>query len=145
MYKMLTKGRTLKFITFLLFFIVFFVADLFLDNKTRLSGEFYVCNKELSFNINPYRTFFGGVIIVFFLSIFFFFKKNKHLIKNISQIGYFLLITGAILNIFDRLLYGCVIDYINIGVFNFPLFNFSDVMINIGVLIIIHSLYTNTK
>jgi len=46
-----------------------------------------------------------------------------------------LIIIGALSNLLDRLLFGYVIDYLNI--FIWPVFNLADVMIVIGVLIYI--------
>jgi signal peptidase II len=51
----------------------------------------------------------------------------------------FLLIafSGAFSNFIDRILYGCVVDYIRIG--SFPIFNLADVCITLGIgLFILH-------
>lgn len=44
-----------------------------------------------------------------------------------------LLIWGTIGNLVDRLIYGGVRDFINIGWFNFPIFNIADIMLSIWV------------
>ncbi len=50
--------------------------------------------------------------------------------------AYILIITGGINNIIDRLIYGCVIDYIRIVPWN--VFNLSDVFISTGVMIVLY-------
>lgn len=49
-------------------------------------------------------------------------------------------------NIYDRFVYGGVVDYIywHCG-FNFAIFNFADVMIDLGVAIILYINYKKTK
>jgi len=44
-----------------------------------------------------------------------------------------LLIGGTIGNLVDRIVYGGVRDFINVGMFNFPIFNIADTMLCIGV------------
>lgn len=57
--------------------------------------------------------------------------------------GLFLIILGAISNLYDRLLYDNVIDYINIK--DFPVFNLGDLMIDLGVVLIIITLFAQSK
>ena len=44
-----------------------------------------------------------------------------------------LLIAGTIGNLADRIIYGGVRDFINVHIFNFPIFNLADTMLCIGV------------
>ena len=55
--------------------------------------------------------------------------------KNINRIIAALLIAGTLGNLIDRLVYGWVRDFINIGLFNFPIFNLADMMLSIGICI----------
>jgi len=55
--------------------------------------------------------------------------------KKINRIIAALLIAGTIGNLIDRIIYGGVRDFIDIGLFNFPIFNFADIMLSIGVII----------
>ena len=55
--------------------------------------------------------------------------------KKIGRCIATLLIAGTIWNIIDRLIYWGVRDFINIGLFNFPIFNIADMMLSIWVAI----------
>lgn len=55
--------------------------------------------------------------------------------KKINRTIAALLIAGTIGNFVDRIIYGWVRDFININIFNFPIFNLADMMLNIGVII----------
>ncbi len=64
-------------------------------------------------------------------------KKNPKL-----QIGLLFMIAGLIGNLIDRLIYGFVIDFINIQV---TVFNFADASITIGALFIILELFRRKR
>jgi signal peptidase II len=55
----------------------------------------------------------------------------------------FLLIafSGAFSNFIDRILYGCVVDYIRIG--SFPIFNLADTCITLGIFLFIINYFKN--
>gem|GEM_PF-1289592 len=55
--------------------------------------------------------------------------------KKISRIIGSLLIAGTLGNLIDRIIYGGVRDFINVNIFDFPIFNFADIMLSIGVAI----------
>lgn len=63
--------------------------------------------------------------------------------SSLQTFGYSFIIGGAIGNIIDRIIRGAVFDFIffHYAKYNFPVFNLADAFINIGVLIIIISLF----
>lgn len=65
------------------------------------------------------------------LLIFFSYIRNKITIYNI------LILSGGIANIIDRFRFNAVFDYICIKIYEyeFPIFNFADILISIGVFI----------
>ena len=79
-----------------------------------------------------------GIIIVFFLIYWMIKSANKY-----EKWGILFIIAGAISNIGDRLLNHYVLDfiYINFDKYYWPAFNFADIYISIGVLIIIIESY----
>lgn len=75
-----------------------------------------------------------------------------YLIKNLKNLSYPLItgwgfvLGGTIGNLLDRIHFGYVIDFIQLDFIRFPIFNFADIFINIGVIIIlIASFYTRKE
>ncbi len=66
-------------------------------------------------------------------------KKNETLLN----IPYIMILGGILGNFYDRLVLNYVIDYISVIIFNyhFPIFNFADMLIVIGVLLLIYELW----
>jgi len=109
----------------------------------------YITNDGISFGWDP----FGNSIILFILSVlacFFiiqvlFHSKNE---VNLIQISLCMIIGGALGNLIDRFFtafkimnYKGVIDFIDIGYYNyrFYIFNFADSFITIGIILYIIS------
>ena len=107
----------------------------------------YVQNKGVAFGL-----FQGKIDIVSILAliaiglILFYFCKNFKKISFLERIAYTMIFSGAVGNMIDRLFRGFVIDMLDFrGIWSF-IFNFADVWINIGViLIIIEHLIFNRK
>ena len=78
--------------------------------------------------------------------ILFYFCKNFKKISFLERIAYTMIFSGAVGNMIDRLFRGFVVDMLDFrGIWSF-IFNFADVWINIGViLIIIEHLIFNRK
>ena len=71
------------------------------------------------------------------LSIIFVLKANFNKISKFSLFGIALVISGGIGNFIDRIFRGYVIDFIDFGgLINFPIFNFADICVVVGVIIV---------
>ncbi len=73
-----------------------------------------------------------GIIAVIFIYNY----VRKH---NYNNIGYSMLCGGIIGNLIDRVIYKYVIDYIGLefGSYSFPIFNFADVCIVMGAILVL--------
>ena len=76
-------------------------------------------------------SFISAAAIILLLSYMNHFKMNKR-----NKIAFVLLYGGIISNLFDRVFYGYVIDYIDLNI-NYPIFNLADTFIVIGIVLII--------
>lgn len=96
-------------------------------------------NEGAAFSIFYGKTIFFIVVAAF--AVYFLYKsiKNKQKLKKFDIICYSLLFGGIVGNLIDRLLYGYVIDYLDFELFNynFAIFNFADICIVLGALILI--------
>ena len=67
--------------------------------------------------------------------------------KKIEKWGYLLIICGAVSNLLDRLINGYVLDFIyfNYNNFYWPAFNFADIYITIGVIMILFQFLRDSR
>ncbi len=82
-------------------------------------------------------------MLVVFLIIYLFLNSSD----AIEKMGLFIIICGAMANIFDRLINGYVIDFIyfHINQFYWPAFNFADIYISIGIIMILFNMLIKIK
>ena len=72
-----------------------------------------------------------------------------YLIKHIQKASTFaifwasLLIAGVFCNMYERIVYGYVRDFFKLNFIDFPVFNISDIFINISVIAIVIIIITN--
>ncbi|HAT73725.1 MAG: Lipoprotein signal peptidase [Candidatus Moranbacteria bacterium GW2011_GWF2_36_839] len=133
------------------FYILSFLFLILLDQISkyiiRTKGGFYICNENLAFGLSPHIIISAILLIALFLFIYNLKFKiiNLKSISNLkfqisnyktqSKIIALLILSGAIANIIDRLYLGCVIDFIDLKFW--PVFNFADIYITIGVIILL--------
>ncbi len=75
-----------------------------------------------------------GLLVVFFIIYLLVNAQDK-----LEQWGLFIIICGALANIIDRFINGFVIDfiYLHINQYYWPAFNFADIYISIGIIMIL--------
>ena len=97
----------------------------------------YVHNIGAAFSIfEGAKWFFIITAIIVLNIIYIFFIKDKEL-KNSEIVIYSLLISGIIGNLIDRVVFGYVIDFIDVNIFNFAIFNLADSFIVIAVILLL--------
>lgn len=112
----------------MLFCLLLALVDFFLQFILRRSGQGFA-NFGISFGIN-----FGGVQIVVVAILFLFLLVRK----NESGLGWSMMLFGALSNLFNRLIYGSVWDYLSVG----PLFfNLADMMIVSGMMLLLVKMF----
>ena len=103
----------------------------------------YIQNQGAAFGIfygqRVFLTSVGFLVIAIMIYYHYLIK-----VRDFTQFSLALILGGSFGNMFDRVLRSYVIDYVDIRVW--PIFNFADVMINIGVaLIILNALFEKSK
>ena len=109
----------------------------------------YVTNDGMAFGLS----FPGGKHVLLIMTIlltgfivgYLWKEKNGH---PLIKYGLALILSGAIGNLIDRMLYGKVVDFLDlmIGNFHWYIFNVADSSVTIGmILFIIHSIYVEQK
>jgi len=137
----------------MLFSVVIFIIDqlvkLFVGFNINLNTSVSVINNFFYIsNVHNYgaafsilygnRIFLVIVSIITLVLVYYFLLKNKRF-NWIDIIIYSLLIGGILGNLFDRIMYGYVVDYFDFYFFgyNFPIFNIADICIVCSVILII--------
>jgi len=97
----------------------------------------------LSFQENFYYEVITTLIIIVTLLVLWFALKSK----GYEKMGFLMILGGALGNIFDRLYYSSVIDFIDISYNNYHwfIFNVADIFITIGVIMLIFLEFFKTK
>ena len=106
----------------------------------------YVKNTGAAFSLFQQHTTFLIVISVVILVAFLSFILgiiNK--IKYPDLILYAFMLAGVFCNLFERIIDGFVTDYIRLNFVTFPIFNLSDVFINIGAFLVICNILFNNE
>lgn len=105
----------------------------------------YIENTGGAFGISVERIFLIGVDLLIIFFIIKLMTNKKYQIENTANLGLSLILSGGIGNLIDRIFRGHVVDYIDMSkLFSFPIFNFSDILIVIGVILIIITIILNT-
>jgi len=96
-----------------------------------------------SYDQNIYYNVITSIIILVTSTIIWFAFKSK----GLEKISYLMIVGGSFGNIFDRLYYSSVIDFIDISYNNFHwfIFNVADIFISIGVVVLIVLEFLKTK
>ena len=111
------------------FLFIFLIISFDQITKTFASSYFSItCNTGVAFGINlPFGVFLP---LIFLFLIFYLLLKEK---DNIKRISFSFILAGGMSNLLDRIILGCVRDFITIRFF--PSFNFADIAITLGVVI----------
>jgi len=147
-------------IIFSLVFIIFFldlitknyaINNLILNHSITINNYL---NFTLAFNYGAAFSFLsdaGGWQRFFFIifSLFVIFVIIIILIKdkNAEYIAFSFILAGALGNLYDRIFFGYVIDFIELHYNNFywPIFNIADIAISTGVILLLYSLVVSNK
>ncbi len=75
------------------------------------------------------------VIVLFLINKY----MNREELSKIEELTYGIIIGGIVGNLFDRIIYGSVIDFLDFNIFgyNYPVFNLADTFIVVGIMLLI--------
>ena len=105
----------------------------------------YLENAGAAFGIINARIFLIALDILIVFIIIKMMVSKKYQFDDKTKLGMAFIVAGGIGNLIDRVFRGAVIDYIDISnIFEFPIFNFSDICIIIGVILIFVLILINT-
>ena len=124
---------------------MFYNYKKFLNKDFLLFRLDFVKNYGAAFNIfSGSRIFLALISIIFsIILIYLIFRKNN--LNIIDLYSYSFILGGTIGNGIDRIYKGFVIDFINLNIVNFPVFNIADISINIGFIFLLYNIFKNNR
>ena len=138
-------------LTFLDFISKYFVKNTLILNQTLEINQFfdlvYVQNYGVSFGMLSGVVPYWILIIIGILVVVLIMYLSLSSKKKLEKIAYFIITIGAISNIFDRMLNSFVVDFILIHYdeYYWPAFNFADIYITIGIIMLIVSFFIKSE
>ena len=105
----------------------------------------FVKNYGAAFNLFSGSRIFLSIISFIFSVILIHLILKKNSSNIIDLYSYSFILGGSVGNGIDRITQGFVIDFINLNFISFPVFNISDISINIGFIIIFYRLLRRNK
>jgi len=152
---MINKIQTkLYFLSLSIFIIIidqFTKYIMFYNYKTVINKDFllfkidFVKNYGAAFNIFSGSRIFLSLISIFFSILLIYLIFRKKTINSLDLYSYSFILGGTVGNGIDRILKGFVIDFINLKIINFPVFNIADISINIGFIILLYNIFKNNR
>ena len=152
---MINKVQTKLYFLSLSFFIILIdqITKYFIFNNYKLieNKDFllfridFIKNYGAAFNIFSGSRIFLSFISVFFSILLIYLILRKKPSNHYDLFSYSFILGGTIGNGIDRLVNGFVIDFVNLNIVNFPVFNIADISINIGFIIILFKIFKNNK
>ncbi len=112
------------------------IGSFFTLIRVENTGAFLGMGSELSYIPKLILLIIFPIMVLFAVSIYTYMDKK---LDNLSLVGFSLIIGGGIANIFDRIIYGSVTDflYINLGFFKTGIFNIADLSVTTGLILIL--------
>ena len=135
------------YVVSLIFFLIDLISKLILlkiENILPITviKNFFYLNKVTNEGA-AFSSFTGYQIILILIAIVALIYIHKSVLKdiktNLGAISISLLVGGILGNLFDRIVYNKVIDFLSFNIFGymFPIFNIADTFICIGVLLLL--------
>ena len=126
-------------------YLMLYNKKLFINKDFLLFKLDFVKNYGAAFNIfSGSRVFLSLISIIFSILLIYLIVRKKNF-KPIDLYSYSFILGGTIGNGIDRIYRGFVVDFINLNIINFPVFNIADMSINIGFIILLYKIFKNNR
>ena len=121
------------------------------NNKLFINKDFllfkldFVKNYGAAFNILSGNRIFLSLISIFFSILLIYLILKKNTLNSFDLYSYSFILGGTIGNGIDRISKGFVVDFINLNIINFPVFNIADISINIGFIFLLYNIFKKNR
>ena len=122
-------------------YFIFYNYKIFINKDFLLFRIDFVKNYGAAFNLFSGSRIFLSFISIIFSILLIYLILSKNTLKNFDLYTYSFILGGTIGNGIDRILKGFVIDFINLNIIDFPVFNIADISINIGLIFLLYKIF----
>tara|TARA_A100001388_G_scaffold132066_1_gene97782 strand:+ start:537 stop:995 length:459 start_codon:yes stop_codon:yes gene_type:complete len=122
-------------------YLILYNYKFFINKDFLLFRLDFVKNYGAAFNIFSGSRIFLSLISITISILLIYLILSKNNLNSIDQYSYSFILGGTIGNGIDRILKGYVIDFINLNIINFPVFNIADISINIGFIFLLYNIF----
>ena len=126
-------------------YLMFYNKNLFINKDFLLFKLDFVKNFGAAFNIFSGSRIFLSLISIFFSILIIYLISRKNSLDLMNLYSYSFILGGTIGNGIDRIYKGFVVDFINLNIINFPVFNIADISINIGFIFLLYNIFKNKR
>ena len=126
-------------------YLIIYNHKILINNDFVLFRLDFVKNYGAAFNIFSCNRIFLSCISIIISILLTYLILGKNTLNSYDLYSYSFILGGTIGNGMDRILRGFVIDFINLNIINFPVFNIADISINIGFIFLLFSIFKNKR
>ena len=126
-------------------YLMFYNKKLFINKDFLLFKLDFVKNYGAAFNIFSGSRIFLSLISILFSILLIYLILRKNTLNSLDLYSYSFILGGTIGNGIDRIYKGFVVDFINLNIINFPVFNIADISINIGFIFLLYNIFKNNR
>ena len=126
-------------------YLIFYNQKIFINKDFLLFRLDFVKNYGAAFNIFSGSRIFLSLISILFSILLIYLIFRKKTLNTFDLYSYSFILGGTIGNGIDRIYKGFVIDFINLNIINFPVFNIADISINIGFIFLLYNIFKNNR
>ena len=126
-------------------YLIFYNYKKFINKDFLLFRLEFVKNYGAAFNIFSGNRIFLSLISIIFSILLIYLILRKNTLNQFDLLSYSFILGGTIGNGIDRILKGFVIDFINLNIINFPVFNIADISINVRFIFLLYRIFKNKQ
>ena len=126
-------------------YLIFYNKKIFINKDFLLFKLDFVKNYGAAFNLFSGSRIFLSLISILFSIIIIYLIFTKNTLNSFDLFSYSFILGGTIGNGIDRIYKGFVVDFINLNIINFPVFNIADISINIGFIFLLYNIFKNNR
>ena len=126
-------------------YLMLYNKKLFINKDLLLFKLDFVKNYGAAFNIFSGNRIFLSLISILFSILLIYLILRKDTLNSFDLYSYSFILGGTIGNGIDWIYRGFVVDFINLNIINFPVFNIADISINIGFILLLYNIFKNKR